>query len=127
MVCHRILASQDGGGFGFPDYKRMYQAGSLFNNEREDNNPGRVAITNSSRSFTAPEDGYIFLKASIDDGYYDFIIDGVRFRHYGYSEKYDILDSYETYPIAKGSVATLYNEREVNNVHVIMYFAPIAK
>ncbi|WP_303813985.1 hypothetical protein [Selenomonas ruminantium] len=105
----------------------MYQAGSLFNNDREDNNPGRVAITNSSQTFTAPEDGYIFLKASIDDGYYDFIIDGVRFRHYGDSEKYDIFDSYETYPIAKGSVATLYNEREVKNVHVIMYFAPIAK
>ena len=88
--------SQAGSGFGFPDYKRMYQAGGLYANGRGDNGPGRVAITNSSQTFTAPEDGYIFLKASMDDGYYDFIIDGVRFRHYAYSEEYDIFDSYET-------------------------------
>jgi len=109
---------------GFPDYKKMYQVGSVAQGRLDDN---RVIITNSSRTFTAPENGYIFLKFSIDDGYYDFYIDGIRFRHAGSSEQYDLIDEYETYPIAKGSTVMIGDTTNINNIHVIMYFAPIVK
>jgi len=109
----------------FPDYKKMYQVGSVAQGSRLDDN--RVIITNSSRTFTAPENGYIFLKSSIDDGYYDFYIDGIRFRHVGVSELWDMIDEYEIYPIAKGSTAMIGDTTNINNIHVIMYFAPIVK
>ena len=79
-----------------------------------------------SRTFTASEDGYIILKSSIDDGYFDFTIDGIIFRHTGNSEWFSMIDTYEIYPIRKRSVASCSNIN-ANNLNLTMYFAPMIK
>ena len=101
----------------------MYQVGGTSNGRLDFS---REAITNSSQTFTAPENGYIFLKTSMDDGSYDFYIDGVRFEHVTTSEWYDMTVVYEIYPILKGSIVTIKNINSAN-WFIVMYFAPMAK